>query len=101
MGQDGGRQSDEIVVPEPGGPFEYEDEWKDQEEEEDDGYYEDIAHALDDACSRLELIFPPSHRVDEMVERFVRYRDQADMYDSAVVTVSGLLKNVQCESDRL
>lgn len=37
FGQDGG-QSDEIVIPEPGGTFvEYEDKWEEQEEEEDDG----------------------------------------------------------------
>lgn len=34
-----GAQSDEIVVPEPGGPFvEYEKKWEEQEEEEGDGY---------------------------------------------------------------
>lgn len=99
--RDGG-QSDKIIVPESGGPFfEYEDEWEEKEEEEDDGYYDALGHAFDDACSRLELIFPPPHRVDEMVERFVRYRNQADMDDRAAVTVRGVLTNVHRERNGL
>lgn len=34
-----------------------------------------------------------------MAERFVRYRDQADIYDGAAVTVRGTLTNVQPERD--
>lgn len=38
LGEDGG-QSDEIIVPEPGGTFfEYEEEWEEKEEDEDYGY---------------------------------------------------------------
>lgn len=51
LGQDGG-QSEESIVPEPDGPFvQYEDEWEEQEEEEDYGYYDAIGLAFDDACS--------------------------------------------------
>lgn len=51
---------------------------------------------------RFELIFPPPNCVDEMVERFFHYRDQADMYDPAAVTLSGLLlTNVRRERDGL
>lgn len=44
---------------------------------------------------------PPPHRVEEMVERFVRYRNQGDMYDCAAVTVRGMSANVQRERDGL
>lgn len=36
-----------------------------------------------------------------MVELFVRYRNHADMYDRAVVTVREMLRNLQRELDGL
>lgn len=36
-----------------------------------------------------------------MVERLVRYLDQAYTYNSEAVTVCGLLRNVQCKGDGL
>lgn len=55
LGQNGG-QPDEIVVPKPGDPFvEYEDEWEEQKEDEDDGYYEALGHKFGVACVSFEL----------------------------------------------
>lgn len=62
-------------------------------------YYDALGHTFDDACSRFEFICSPTHRVDEMGKRFVRYRNQADIYDCASVTVRGMLTNVQREHD--
>lgn len=72
FGQDGG-QSDENVVPEPCGTFvKYDDELEEQEEDEEDGYY-DPNYTFDEACLHLDLICPPQHRFDKMVERSFRY----------------------------
>lgn len=80
---------------------EYEDEWEKQQEEEEHGYYEAVWYALDDACSRFELICTASHRVDEMVDGFFGYQNQAEMYDRAAVAVREMLTNVQLEQDSL
>lgn len=45
------------------------------------------------------MICPPLHRVDEMIERFVRNRNQPDMYDHVSVTVGGMLTKGHRESD--
>lgn len=99
MGRDGGH-SDEIGVPKPGVAFvEYKDEWEDQEEEEYYGYYDALGHSFEDSCARFEL--KPPYTVEEMIERFVRYQYQADMYNRAEFTVRVLLTNVQCKRDEL
>lgn len=94
LGQDG-VLSDEGIVSDPGSPFvKFQNESKDQEYGEEDGFYDTLKHALGDACSCFELICQPHHLVNKMVERCFRYQDQADMYDRAAVTVRGLLTNV-------
>lgn len=94
LGKDGG-QSYEIAIPQPDRLFvEYEDEWKEQEDE-DDGYYDTLGDSLGDACVNFELIRPPQNLVEEMVERFVIYWDQDGMYYRAVVTVLMLLTNLK------
>lgn len=91
-----GSQSNEIVVPEPGGTFiEYEDECEDLKEYEEDRYYDEVLHTFGDACAHFELFYPPSYRIDYMMERFIPYREQAEMYDSAAVMERGVLANVQ------
>lgn len=88
-------QPDATDVRDLGGQFvKSEDEWEEQKEDEDDNYYDVLGHAFGNECVLLELICPPLNRFDEMVERFVSYRDQADMYDRVVVTVGVFYANV-------
>lgn len=47
------------------------DEWEEQEDDEDDGYYDALEHPFGDYCVRFELVCPPPQRVDELVQRFV------------------------------
>lgn len=64
-------------------------------------YYDDIGHVFGDVCVRFDLVCLPPNRVDEMVQRLVRYRGQADNYDGTVVSVRGMLENVQFKHDGL